>query len=87
MEDFAPTFKIKPGIENLPEFRPDVLNANATDLYAAKRAPAWTDRILYFSASAGDGKFVKRHDKENAKDSTSSSDDSSDTEADGARMS
>ena len=48
-ETFAPTFKIKPGTEDLPETNPELYIAKAINVYGTKRLPAWTDRILYFS--------------------------------------
>ena len=45
---FAPTFKIKPGIEKFSEDE-SILKTDPTKIYNDKRTPAWTDRILFWS--------------------------------------
>jgi hypothetical protein len=48
-EEFAPTFKVRPGMEQLPDTDPTQNVAKAINVYGTKRTPAYTDRILYFS--------------------------------------
>lgn len=48
-EVFAPTYRIKKGIEKFPEINASVTATDGNEIYTKERGPAWTDRIFYFS--------------------------------------
>lgn len=60
IEEFAPTFKVAPGTERLPDTDPSQIIAKAVNVYGKKRLPAWTDRILFFSAGMADDDSASR---------------------------